>query len=130
MGFNRFHRPTGTAMVYASNRDAYGRDYDGKIVDENMIILRKRIQEMRIEKTNHEPEPPSHWMEWEKQYYVRICEAMELLQSEVMNTRPSLALGMVARSLIMLSVPTSMVVIMFHLVEVAKGILEAGITDP
>jgi len=69
-------------------------------------------------------------MEWEKQYYVRICEAMELLQFEVMNTRPSLALGMVARSLIMLSVPTSMVVIMFHLVEVAKGILEAGITDP
>lgn len=128
MGFNQFHRPTGTgtAIVYASNRDAYGHDYDGKVVDENMIILRKRIHEMRIEKTNHEPEPPSHWMEWEKQYYVnydsRIREAVELLQSEVMNnTRPSLALGMVA--LIMLSVPTSMVVIMFHLVEVAKGIL-------
>lgn len=106
-------------MVHASNKDAYGHDYDGKVVDENMVILRQRIHEMRMEKMSHEP--PSHWMEWEKQYYVNygshVCEAMQLLQSQVMNTRPSLGLGMVA--LIMLSVPTSMVLIVFHLVELA-----------
>lgn len=127
IGFNQLHRPTRTAMVYASNNDAYGREYDGKVVDENMVVLRQRIQEMRMEKMSHEP--PSHWMEWEKQYCVNydshVCEAMQLLQSLVMNTRPSLALGMVA--LIMLSVPTSMVLIVFHLMEVAKGML-AGIS--
>ncbi|GLT69863.1 hypothetical protein SLA2020_419790 [Shorea laevis] len=43
-GSNQFliiRRPT--AMVYASNKDAYGHDYDGKVVDENMTVLRERI---------------------------------------------------------------------------------------
>ncbi|KAK4608648.1 hypothetical protein RGQ29_002166 [Quercus rubra] len=111
-------------IVHASNkRDAYGRDYDGKVVDENMIILRMRIHEMKMEETHQEP--PSHWMEWEKQYFANyysdVCEAMGFLQSQLMNARPSLALGVVA--LVMLSVPSSMVFIMFHLVEIAKVVL-------
>lgn len=112
-------------MVYASNKDAYGHDYDGKVVDENMIVLRERIQEMMRTEKMMNREPPSHWMEWEKKYYVEygshISEAMGLLRSQLTNTRPSLTLGMVA--LIMLSVPTSIAVIIFHLVEVAKGIV-------
>lgn len=131
MGFINFrssqliNRPHPKAnIVHASNkRDAYGRDYDGKVVDENMIILRMRIHEMKMEETPQEP--PSHWMEWEKQYfatyYSDVCEAMGFLQSQLMNARPSLALGVVA--LVMLSVPTSMVFIMFHLVEIAKVVL-------
>jgi hypothetical protein len=125
MGFklNQFNRPPTATLAYASNKDAYdhyGHDYDGKVVDENMIILRKRIHEMRMEETNYEP--PSHWMEWEKRYWANygsdICEAIGFLQSLLMNARPSFALGVVA--LVMLSVPTSMVVIIFHLMEMAK----------
>ncbi|KAK9277714.1 hypothetical protein L1049_007261 [Liquidambar formosana] len=115
------------ALVLASKRDASSRDYDGKLVDENMIVLRKRIHEMTMVERNDEP--PSNWMEWEKQYYASydsdVCEAMGILQSRLMNTRPSLALGMVA--LITLSVPTSTAVIVFHLMELAKGVLAAGI---
>ncbi|KAF7808789.1 uncharacterized protein G2W53_035532 [Senna tora] len=38
------------------------------MVDENMIILRMRIQEMKMmERKNYVA--PSDWMEWEKQYH-------------------------------------------------------------
>jgi len=36
-------------------------------VDESMIILRKRIREMKMIERNYEH--PEDWMEWEKQYY-------------------------------------------------------------
>ncbi|KAL6982114.1 hypothetical protein U1Q18_023730 [Sarracenia purpurea var. burkii] len=32
-------------------------------VDENLIVLRKRIHEMKMKERNYEP--PSHWMEWD-----------------------------------------------------------------
>lgn len=119
-----------SSKISVSRRDAYGYggDYEGNLIDEDMIVLRMRIHEMKITEKNYEA--PFDWMEWEKQYYYHgsynsdICEAVGLLQSLLMNTRPSLALGMVA--LIVLSVPTSIVVIMFHLVKLAK-LLVAGI---
>ena len=92
-------------------------------MDENMIVLRKRIHEMKMVERNYEP--PSHWMEWEKRIYVGydsfICDVMGILQSQLMNTRPSLALGMVA--LVTLSVPVSSAVMVLHLVEISKGVL-------
>ncbi|RDX90951.1 hypothetical protein CR513_27132, partial [Mucuna pruriens] len=43
------------------------KDYRwGRLVDENMIVLRLRIKEMKMLEANEEV--PSHWMEWEKQY--------------------------------------------------------------
>lgn len=115
--------------VLASRREAHDRSHGGGrggLVDENMIVLRKRIHETRMMERNYEP--PSDWMEWEKHWYTRydsvICEAMGFLQSQLMDTRPSLALGMVV--LIGLSVPTSMAVIFLHLTELSKGVL-AGI---
>ncbi|KAK8498689.1 hypothetical protein V6N12_000991 [Hibiscus sabdariffa] len=36
-------------------------------VDEDMIVLRKRIHEMKMVDRNYEP--PTNWMEWEKRYY-------------------------------------------------------------
>ncbi|KAJ7943035.1 Mediator of RNA polymerase II transcription subunit [Quillaja saponaria] len=71
---------------------------------------------------------PSNWMEWEKQYYVNydsdIFEAVGLLQSLLMNTRPCLALGMLA--LFMLSMTMSTSVVVFYVIELAKGTI-AGI---
>ncbi|WMV28327.1 hypothetical protein MTR67_021712 [Solanum verrucosum] len=108
----------------AMGREAQDRNYyNGRNVDENLIILRKRIHEMKMIERNYEP--PSNWMDWEKSIYANydanICQALGLLQSILMDTRPSLVLGMAA--LIGLSVPISTIVILFHLIELTKGIL-------
>ncbi|KAK7390927.1 hypothetical protein VNO78_19133 [Psophocarpus tetragonolobus] len=87
------------------------QNMSGRLVDESMIILRKRIHEM---KRNYEA--PSHWMDWEKRYYTKydstICEAVGLLQTHLMNTRPSLALA--AITLFAITVPTSSILLFFH----------------
>lgn len=70
-------------------------------------------------------EAPSDWTEWEKNYFVHyvsdVCEAVGLLQRMLMNTRPCLALGMLA--LLMLSMSMSMSLFLFHVVEFTKGII-------
>ena len=102
------------------------QNFGGRLVDESMIVLRKRIHEMNMIERNYEP--PSDWMDWEKRYYTSydsmICEAMGVLQTQLMNTRPSLALGVMA--LVAMSVPTSTALVLFHLVELSKAVL-AGI---
>ncbi|KVH96224.1 uncharacterized protein LOC112528074 [Cynara cardunculus var. scolymus] len=111
-------KPHTGLLVFASKRDA-----NGHMVDESMIVLRKRIHEMKMIEQDYEP--PSDWMGWEKSCYTSydayICEVMGVLQSGLMNTRPSLALGLMA--LIMLSVPVSTVVVASNAVEVAKMVL-------
>ncbi|XP_031260910.1 uncharacterized protein LOC116119103 [Pistacia vera] len=98
-----------------------------RIVDENMIVLRKRIHEMKMVERNYEA--PDDWMQWEKRYYTSydsiICDALGVLQGKLMNTRPSLALGIVV--LMILSVPISSAMAFFQILEITKGIL-AGIS--
>jgi len=107
-------------------RGSADQNFSGRLVDEGMITLRKRIHEMNMIERNYEP--PSDWMEWEKRYYTKydsiICEAVGVLQTQLMNTRPGLALG--AMALVAISVPTSSAVVLFHLVELAKAVL-AGV---
>ncbi|CAJ2630571.1 unnamed protein product [Trifolium pratense] len=114
------------APIMASKRGSADPNFGGRLVDENMIILRKRIHEMNMIEKNYEA--PSNWMEWEKRYYTNydsiICEAMGILQTQLMNTRPSVALGAIA--FVAISVPTSSIFIFLHLLELAKSIL-AGI---
>ncbi|CAK7344165.1 unnamed protein product [Dovyalis caffra] len=117
-------RPRRNTIV-AVNRGTNGRDYGGKLVDENMIVLRLRIKEMKmLEACNN---PPSHWMEWEKQYFLHfnynndVCEAVGILQNYLMNVRPSLALGLV--TLVSLSVPIATGVVLFQAVEIAMRVL-------
>ncbi|KAL6324776.1 hypothetical protein AAG906_018303 [Vitis piasezkii] len=101
--------------VVAASNGTSGRDYGGKLVDENMIVLRMRIREMKMLRR--------------KRYYERyngdVCEAVGLLQSYLMNIRPSLALGFLA--LITLSVPISTAVVILHAIEMARGILSGFI---
>ncbi|XP_057962929.1 uncharacterized protein LOC131154275 [Malania oleifera] len=120
----RHREGASAARVFASRRsEAHDRNYSGRLVDENLIVLRKRIHEMKMLERNYEP--PSHWMNWEKWYYPNydssICEAMGLLQSQLMKTRPSLAL--LIALLVALSVPISTSVLFFHLVEITNGLL-------
>ncbi|XP_023553368.1 uncharacterized protein LOC111810800 [Cucurbita pepo subsp. pepo] len=99
---------------------------DGKLVDESMIVLRKRIHEIKTAEQTHDP--PRDWFDWEKRCYSNydsnICEALGYLQSHLMNTRPSVALGMLA--LLTLSVPVSSAVLLHRFIEIAVGLL-AGI---
>ncbi|KAJ4960685.1 hypothetical protein NE237_020595 [Protea cynaroides] len=110
-----------TMTVSAARRDDYGGE--NGTVDENMIVLRKRIQEVKMMEKNQEA--PEDWMEWEKKYYRHynsdVCEAVGLLQTQLMEMRPGLVFGMVG--LVMLSLPTSMFIIAFNLMEIAMRIL-------
>ncbi|KAK6157612.1 hypothetical protein DH2020_011860 [Rehmannia glutinosa] len=123
----RLYIPVSDARhVHAAKREAHNQNFSGRLVDENMIVLRKRIHEMKMIEKNYEP--PMEWMDWEKQFYTSydsmICEAMGHLQSYLMETRPCLALGMIA--LIGLSVPTSTAVVMYNLLELTKGVLSGA----
>ncbi|CAJ1977429.1 unnamed protein product [Sphenostylis stenocarpa] len=112
--------------IKASMRGSADQNFSGRLVDEGMIILRKRIHEMNMIERNYEP--PSDWMDWEKSCYTKydsmVCEAVGVLQTQLMNTRPSLALG--AMALVAISVPTSSAVLFLHLVELAKTVV-AGV---
>ncbi|XVE74730.1 hypothetical protein DITRI_Ditri12bG0041200 [Diplodiscus trichospermus] len=124
---NHHPRKAISTKIFAMRRsEAHDHNCSGRIVDENMIVLRKRIHELKMIERNYEP--PADWMEWEKRYYTSydsiICDVLGVLQSQLMNTRPSLALGMLA--LVMLSVPTSAAVMFFHLMEITKGVTDAA----
>ncbi|XP_060195405.1 uncharacterized protein LOC132624679 [Lycium barbarum] len=95
-----------------------------KIVDENMIVLRMRIKEMKLLEAGKSG-APSNWMGWEKKYFAHynedVCEVIGLLQMYLMETRPALAIGMSA--LLCLSVSCSTYFLVLHALEMAKFIL-------
>ncbi|KAM7268086.1 hypothetical protein ACFE04_010252 [Oxalis oulophora] len=111
-------------IVFSSKRDSYEREHnnEGQLVDESMIHLRKRIEEMKMIERNYEA--PEEWTDWEKQYYTSynefVCKVVGLLQSHLIKTRPSFALGMIA--LLTMSVPTSGVMIALRLMDVAHSL--------
>uniref|UniRef100_A0A803M481 Uncharacterized protein n=1 Tax=Chenopodium quinoa TaxID=63459 RepID=A0A803M481_CHEQI len=69
---------------------------------------------MKVVERNYEP--PKEWLVWEKQMYAQydeyICAILGVVQTQLMNTRPSVALG--ALALLTLSVPTSILLLAFH----------------
>ncbi|KAK8714551.1 hypothetical protein V6N13_149741 [Hibiscus sabdariffa] len=71
-------------------------------------------------------EPPADWMEWEKRYYTSydliICDGLGVLQSVLMNTRPSVALGMAVS--MVFSLPASAAFVILHAANVIKRIVE------
>ncbi|KAL7090899.1 hypothetical protein ACP275_12G071100 [Erythranthe tilingii] len=109
-------------IIHASKRDqAHNRhNFSGRLVDENLIVLRMRIHEANMIEKNYEP--PREWMDWERRFYASydtiICDAMGHLQTYLMETRPSLVLGMIA--LIALSLPTSIGVVIYNLFQLIK----------
>ncbi|XP_058184618.1 uncharacterized protein LOC131302059 [Rhododendron vialii] len=110
-----------SATVSASLRN---ESYGGRsVVDENLIVLRKRIHEMKAAESGHEP-PPAHWMEWEKRWYAGkdefACELTGLLQTRMMGARPCLVLGAIL--VIALSVPTAGAVAGIQMLAVIKGV--------
>ncbi|KAF5737839.1 hypothetical protein HS088_TW13G00730 [Tripterygium wilfordii] len=124
--FGRWRRVSNSQIV-VSVRGTDDREYDGRLVDDDMSTLRVRIREMKVQEERKNV--PSDWMEWEKQYYsvdycVDVGEAMGLLQKNLLNTRPSLALGIVA--FVFLSVLMSSGMVLVCALELVKKIIVLG----
>ncbi|KAG6468906.1 hypothetical protein ZIOFF_073601 [Zingiber officinale] len=107
------HRPRFTS----SRVPAFGWNDNERLVDEDMIMAEASY------------EAPTEWADWEKRYYTsyhaNVCEVLCLLQTVLMSTRPSFAIGIAV--VMALSVPTSAVFISFHLVEALKAISLVGV---
>ncbi|KAK1380821.1 ABC transporter G family member 7-like [Heracleum sosnowskyi] len=112
-----YKRPS---VVMAIKRDQEDKNYKGSMVDENMIVLRMRIHDIKMSEKGDEV--PMEWMEWERQYYQQryksdVSEAIGFLQNLLMETRPSLALGILA--LVMLCVSHSLFIVALQFMNMA-----------
>ncbi|XP_028785514.1 uncharacterized protein LOC114741420 [Neltuma alba] len=117
-----------TAVVRASG----GREHQwGRVVDENMIVLRLRIREMKMkEKKKEEENEEGYGMmdQWERKYYEgqygeHVCAVVGLLQSYLMNVRPCFAVGMLL--LVAFSVFLSSELLLFNSVDMVKALFSS-----
>ncbi|XP_059072838.1 uncharacterized protein LOC131873681 [Cryptomeria japonica] len=126
----KLHRPSLTRVPlkkkmprFAVKAATSGGSEHRSIVDEDMLVLRKRMHELRMEEINYIP--PQHWMEWEKKWYTTydsdVCSSLVWLQNILLNTRPGVAVAMLA--LISLSVAASLLEIPIHLHEITTELL-------
>ncbi|URE09867.1 hypothetical protein MUK42_22138 [Musa troglodytarum] len=117
------NRPSSIQSAASRRRACCWQCGGGGLVDRSMIVLRKRIHEMKMAESNYEA--PSEWMDWEKRYYTSyhadVCEILCLLQTLLTGTRPGVAIGMMAA--LVLSVSTSAIFISFHLIAAANSVL-------
>ncbi|KAI3817258.1 hypothetical protein L1987_11047 [Smallanthus sonchifolius] len=95
------HDRSGFANVHKTVVTMFKKDgSSGKMVDENMIVLRERIRKMKCD--GDDDWLPDNWMEWEKtytysgRYHSDVYKAVAVLQRFLMESRPSVALGLVA----------------------------------
>lgn len=118
-------RDGGAARAWRT--EGYEGDFGGRLVDEDMIVLRRRMWEIEMEEKDSEAAPP-HWAEWERSYYARygadVCEMVGLLQRLLLNSRPAVALGIIAA--VAVSVPTAAAAVLFNLVAVATAVISSG----
>ncbi|KAI9085632.1 hypothetical protein K1719_032475 [Acacia pycnantha] len=107
-------------------RTSGGREHQwGREVDENMIVLRLRIREIKMMEKKKYEEEDCGMMRWEREYYEgeygeHICEALGLLQSYLMTVRPCLAAGIVL--LVALSVSISSGLLLFNSIDTMKAL--------
>ncbi|XP_021735331.1 uncharacterized protein LOC110702001 [Chenopodium quinoa] len=96
----------------------------GGMVDEDMIVLRLRIKELEMMEKGEEVCVPSNWFEWEKKHIIQfqggVHGAIGFLQLVLMNSRPSLALGIMAYGI--LSVLFSNGLLTAHIIEMINEI--------
>ncbi|CAN0913767.1 hypothetical protein LINGRAHAP2_LOCUS28137 [Linum grandiflorum] len=116
------------AISAAIRRDNDEPSYGGSkghVVDEGMIVLRKRIGEMKMAERSYEP--PEEWAEWEKQNYAvygdLVCKSLGVMQRSLMGTRPTFALG--ALVLLAACVPVSTYAVASRIAEAADGVLSS-----
>ncbi|KAL5227084.1 hypothetical protein ABZP36_015349 [Zizania latifolia] len=100
-----------------------GGSGSGGLVDEGMIVLRRRIHEMRAAETGWEP--PADWAAWEKEWYgsydADVCALVGALQAFLMSSRPGVGVGIIAA--VMLSVPASAFLLLSSLLHASQALL-------
>ncbi|XBJ26718.1 hypothetical protein VPH35_004083 [Triticum aestivum] len=115
-----------------------GSPWDGRMVDEGMAALRRRIREVEDEEVE-EPEeeeeeggvdvfvPPGEWTELERRhhglYVAGVREALGILFALLVRARPGLGAGVVA--LVLLSVPATVLLVSAELVRAVHSISAA-----
>ncbi|KAH9534960.1 hypothetical protein CY35_17G029500 [Sphagnum magellanicum] len=90
-----------SGMVCASGMAESESAGGSGMVDDNMMILRKRIQSLRAQEKFYDM--PAEWMEWERNAYASYRADIGLLlstiQSQLLTMRPGIALSIVTISL-------------------------------
>ena len=68
------------------------------MVDSNMMVLRKRIQSIRLQEGCYDT--PAHWAEWERNAYpgyrADICLLLSIMQSQLITMRPATVVSIVS----------------------------------
>ncbi|KAK1419853.1 hypothetical protein QVD17_29237 [Tagetes erecta] len=103
---------------------AFKKDgFSGKMVDEDMITLRERIRKMKFESDDHRL--TDDWMHWEKMYYCSggyhsdVYEVVAFLQNFLVESRPSVAVGLVAG--LVIGGSTTAVMVLHLLMKLVMG---------
>jgi hypothetical protein len=124
-------------LLGAGRRNGWGADggsssssEDGRLVDEDMATLRRRIREARAESSEEDgildaddggiPLPPTGWTELEERhhhgsYVVGVRGAVGLLEALLVNARPGLGAGLLA--VLLLGVPASLFLVCAQLIR-------------
>ncbi|KAL6627529.1 hypothetical protein ACP70R_031255 [Stipagrostis hirtigluma subsp. patula] len=114
-----------TVRASASRRDdaEFGCGGGGRMVDEGMVVLRRRIHEMRAAERNWEP--PAEWAAWEKEWYgtydADVCNLAGALRAFLVGCRPGVGVGLLA--VLLLSVPASAFILVSHLLDASNAIV-------
>jgi len=107
----------------SSGRDEAEFGCGGGLVDEGMVVLRRRIHEMRAAERNWEP--PEEWAAWEKEWYgtydADVCELAGALRAFLVSSRPGVGVGLLA--VLVLAVPASAFVLVSHLLDASRAII-------
>ncbi|KAG2595992.1 uncharacterized protein LOC120710493 [Panicum virgatum] len=109
----------------SSRRDEaeFGCGGGGGLVDEGMVVLRRRIHEMRAAERNWEP--PEEWAAWEKEWYgtydADVCDLVGALQAFLVSSRPGVGVGILA--VLVLAVPASAFALVSHLLDASRAII-------
>ncbi|TVU22177.1 hypothetical protein EJB05_31859, partial [Eragrostis curvula] len=95
----------------------------GRMVDEGMAELRRRIHEMRAAERGWEP--PAEWAAWEKEWYgtydADVRDLVAVLQALLLSARPGVGVGIVAA--LALAVPASAFVLISHILDASRALL-------
>lgn len=102
-----------TSIIAMGNDGKREKRRDYKLVDENMVVLKMRVQEMEMKERENTAKRDKDWY---KNYDSDVYELVGLLQILMMNSRPSLVLGVVA--LLVISSSTSLVVVLSYLLGI------------
>ncbi|CAO2160846.1 unnamed protein product [Urochloa humidicola] len=117
------------AVVRCHRRSSSRRDdaefscSGGRLVDEGMLILRRRIHEMRAAERGWEP--PEEWAAWEKEWYgtydADVCGFLAAVQEFLVTSRPGVGVGILA--VLALAVPASAFVLVSHLLDASRAVV-------